>query len=1053
MKTLNATYSIIDLNNNAFKGEDGRGIVSSTDYFLVDPNSIGITIFDPRWKITPPAMTETEKYLWQKNETIYSDSPNPVISLPKVIGVYGDKGADGKPGVDGKPGAPGKDGTAVEILTDQNKNEIIQYYNRDGVLNDISPRETVFKIGAQNYKGAVDYTYFDIKSILITFIPNGVKSESQSSHSNLNQIIYNSKNPVDAALSDVELKALEGENTHDYFAKYNEKDYSFSLNLQLPLYKGLGIVTPVDTEVQGPKLDSIYSVLSSPQGGAFKFDFVVSLENEGSIIETKVTTYFDLRGAIKADVLQFILNDSYLDLAIKDGGLVFNENGLIIRNGGFSIEDSTRKELLSYRKDGNELYIQGNGIFTGDIYANSGYFKGNLNSNTALLNSINVQNVLKAGRVYIAKNKLEDIQSPYTYVVTLSDEQKGLTFRTYDNNTLTLKEGDKLYLNPIEYNKWSGINKQVTIIPTVLGEDDGVNVITGQFGYVEWSKEFSGEVARLPNFTWTSPATYTGIYSENYVPNETGFLLQEDGHIYANNIDLGDSARITNKISMMSTNKDGTTSYSNICNPSYKPNDTDPGNDGTFLEVIKNGTSTFKVTDNGFMNIGNLYFNGSESSIYSPKNDGTNYWAIYRDEAIFNNLTASGRIKTAFFEKGSIQSVGSRFLFKNAENIDYVSTTIQGADPVGDIYIEAGRDRELNLQEDFPIGNYIVLSNKTQGELRKFKVIKNDEGFVRVKVGTDDLNFVKEATILFNYGTPNDWVIGINASSSPLPGLNANAITVSSFNDDGVSKLNLKNEILLGEIPKDTMGNEEKVNGLYASNVFLTGALTTQYIASTNKTNYAGINTLSGATFNRQGLDILDTSRIVVWAGAKDVSAKAIQESFFQVTEEGTLYAQKGLFEGSIITKAKISASSIETALITGSGDKPALTIKDAEKGIVFEGGNNNEYFSLSNNNLNVSVPFGVNNTTMTFYRIDKTPSTTIDANGIKTPKIESEEFILDSLRVNNIYSKKTNTAHISMSDTLGIRMMTDLNVTSNMKLGENISFVKNGDYYDIYVD
>lgn len=1050
MKTLNATYSIIDLNNNVFKGEDGRGIVSSTDYFLVDPQNTGITISDPRWVTTPPEMSETDKYLWQKNETIYSDSPNPVVSLPKVIGAYGDKGADGKPGA---PGAPGKDGTAIEILTDQDKNEVIQYYNRDGKLNDINPREIVFKIGAQNYKGAADYTFFNIKSILITFIPNGVKSESQEPLSNLNQVIYDSQNPADAALSDVELSNSIGEVTHDYFAKYNGEDYSFSLNLQLPLYKGLELITPVDTEVQAPKLDSIYSVLSSTQGGAFKFDFVVSLENEGAVVETKVTTYFDLRGAIKADILQFILNDSSLDLAIKDGGLVFNENGLIIRNGGFSIEDSTGKELLSYRKDSDQLYIQGNGVFTGNIYANSGYFKGNLNSNTALLNSVNIQNVLKAGRVYIARSKLENIQSPYKYTVTLSDEQKNLTFRTYDNNIVSLKEGNNLYLNPLEYTQWTGANKGVIIIPAVLGEDDGVSVVTGQFGYVEWSTEFSGEVTQLGKYSWTAPDTYTGIYSENYVPNEDGFLLQEDGHIFANNIDLGDSARIANKISMMSTNKDGTTSYSNICNPSYKPNDTDPGNDGTFLEVIKNGTSTFKVTDNGFMNIGNLYFNGSESSIYSPKDDGSNHWAIYRDEAIFNNLTASGRIKTAFFEKGSIQSVGSRFLFKNAENIDHVVTTMQGTDPVGDIYIKSSRDKELNLQEDFPIGNYIVLSNKAQGELRKFKVIKNDEGFVRVKLGTGDLNFAKEAAILFNYGTPNDWVIGINATSSPLPGLNANAITVSSFNDDGVSRLNLKNEILLGEIPEGTMGNESKVNGLYASNVFLTGALTTQYLASTNKTNYAGINTLTGATFSKQGLDIPDTSRIVVWAGAKDVSAKAIQESFFQVTEEGTLYAQKGLFEGSIITKAKISASSIETALINGSGDKPALTIRDAEKGIVFEGGNNIEYFSLSNNSLNVSVPFGINNSTMTFYRVDKTPSTIIDSNGIKTPKIESQEFVLDNLRVNGIYSKKTNTAYINMSDTSGIRMMTDLNIVSNMRLGENISYVKNGDYYDIYVD
>ena len=92
--------------------------------------------------------------------------------------------------------------------------------------------------------------------------------------------------------------------------------------------------------------------------------------------------------------------------------------------------------------------------------------------------------------------------------------------------------------------------------------------------------------------------------------------------------------------------------------------------------------------------------------------------------------------------------------------------------------------------------------------------------------------------------------------------------------------------------------------------------------------------------------------RIVFWAGASANTGEAIQASPFQVTEKGSIYANSGLFEGAILTKANISASKIYTAHLYGwdtiaiSEDATApLTIHakyDGAPGIDFVNDSNN---------------------------------------------------------------------------------------------------------------
>ena len=56
-----------------------------------------------------PTMSETDKYLWQKEIIEYTDGTKQTTVL--LLAVYGDKGATGPQGEQGPQGPKGEDGT------------------------------------------------------------------------------------------------------------------------------------------------------------------------------------------------------------------------------------------------------------------------------------------------------------------------------------------------------------------------------------------------------------------------------------------------------------------------------------------------------------------------------------------------------------------------------------------------------------------------------------------------------------------------------------------------------------------------------------------------------------------------------------------------------------------------------------------------------------------------------------------------------------------------------------------------------------------------------
>ncbi|MFH0384311.1 phage tail protein [Streptococcus sp. A18] len=85
------------------KGDDGRGIVTVTHYFLATAQGSGVQVSTSGWTTTAQYTSESKKYLWNYTVTQYSDNTSQT-SVPIIIGTHGAKGDKGDDGVAGRDG-------------------------------------------------------------------------------------------------------------------------------------------------------------------------------------------------------------------------------------------------------------------------------------------------------------------------------------------------------------------------------------------------------------------------------------------------------------------------------------------------------------------------------------------------------------------------------------------------------------------------------------------------------------------------------------------------------------------------------------------------------------------------------------------------------------------------------------------------------------------------------------------------------------------------------------------------------------------------------------
>ena len=437
-----------------------------------------------------------------------------------------------------------------------------------------------------------------------------------------------------------------------------------------------------------------------------------------------------------------------------------------------------------------------------------------------------------------------------------------------------------------------------------------------------------------------------GLYSKSgAVQTETGYntdgslikLLGENGRIDAENINLGVGAHINKYIQLGSAFL-------------WNPNDSDANN--TLLEA-----GAVKLSQTGELKLGQITLNGPGSEIYG------NSFSIKPDQANFSNINASGKISTVVFEQNHLQSVGGSMMFKPSYKIVEQS------------------NNTLILDEEFlgNEGDYVYLVKADGSTIPGLIQI----GFKRGNMVTVSTQLPAETLVsLIDLGTYGDLIIGINSNDNETNYLKPRGMTISEFyisgdgllakgdiagtyvdvmvrGEDGSESLFASDgridtsqnpKVFLGDLDKsgiNFMSDEitHKGFGLYSENVYLTGSLTTKVVSSSGPI-FAGVNTLNGASatkFIGESGAVDDTSKIVFWAGSASTANADIQQSPFQITERGSLYAAQGLFEGAIITQSRIQGADIYAARIHGTGREDyndyGLAFYDADDGLVFYSG------------------------------------------------------------------------------------------------------------------
>jgi hypothetical protein len=91
------------------------------------------------------------------------------------------------------------------------------------------------------------------------------------------------------------------------------------------------------------------------------------------------------------DMATLSLNANGMVAAMKDSKMIFNGEGLTVKNGSFKIVkngDNSEEDSLLYAGEDGNLWIKGSGTFNGDIYANNGYFHGKIEADEGYFHGI-----------------------------------------------------------------------------------------------------------------------------------------------------------------------------------------------------------------------------------------------------------------------------------------------------------------------------------------------------------------------------------------------------------------------------------------------------------------------------------------------------------------------------------------------------------------------------------------------------------------------------------------------------------------------------------------
>lgn len=414
---------------------------------------------------------------------------------------------------------------------------------------------------------------------------------------------------------------------------------------------------------------------------------------------------------------------------------------------------------------------------------------------------------------------------------------------------------------------------------------------------IKGSGSFSGAIM-------ASGGTIANFNIENNMLSTEGLIIQSSykdennniipSKIQVQNISIGKGAYIEEYIQL---------------GKGYIKNPIHPNNsDNIFIETYnENNQPTFSLTDNGLIKLGvndnnRIILNGNNSTIIG------NNWTISSDFASFGNIEVSGVINTAIFNQSSIQNVGSTMIFQDSAKInkDFLNTLN---------YFQV-ENNSLTLN----VGDLVQLSNLDNGQPIIVKITDISQGkyYIELADNTGSEERLRELlnnpdTIITVLGVSGDTIFSISASNrfNSKPYMHSNALSLAEIQEqDG--EISYQKKLVLGNL-SDIQYADSPLSGygLYCENVYLNGQLVGRTGQQGNY-HYAGISTINdikSSYFNNED--------IIFWAGAKTLNPIPDSDDIpFYITTNGNLYASSGVFKGSLITDATITASSLKAAAI-----------------------------------------------------------------------------------------------------------------------------------------
>ena len=294
------------------------------------------------------------------------------------------------------------------------------------------------------------------------------------------------------------------------------------------------------------------------------------------------------------------------------------------------------------------------------------------------------------------------------------------------------------------------------------------------------------------------------------------------------------------------------------------------------------------IAKDGLLNIGTIIVDGINGIIHTANSSSVAGWSIDEDgNAQFNNINARGEIKSAVFTHNSVNTMGGD-LYLTPVYYDYENTVKTNKGNYEIIVDELVYDNEV-WAENGDITFSMLIDGKEYNNIPA-TLTKNLEEMIYsfiITPKTNDLNIDSTKTPTnFSINSLVGCGIRLSAGDSNGPNIAITKIDNNSVVLTQIGSLEGVSDINFGQL---------KGIGLYSQNAYLTGSL---FLPNAGITDKERINKGD------------ESSPVRIWAGA---AADDRENAPFRVTQDGTLYAEKGIFSGVVQAKDSTFSGWLET--------------------------------------------------------------------------------------------------------------------------------------------